>query len=190
MAGVLGVHIDLVPRWRGGDLGRLLNARHAALHEAVARWFRERWPRWELAPEVSFSIYGERGVVDLFAWSAADRALLVVELKTELVDVNELVGTLDRKRRLAREIVRERGWQPDVIGSWIVVSATGSTRRHVATHATFLRSAFPGDGRVLGRWLARPEHGVRALSLEWFGAAMAAGAAVRRVRRGGAGHRP
>ena len=190
VAGVLGVRIDLVPRWRGGDLDRLLNARHVALHEAVTRWFRERWPGWELAPEVSFSIYGERGVVDLFAWAANQRALLVVDLKTELVDLNELVGTLDRKRRLAREIVRERGWQPYVVGSWIVVSATRSTRRHVSGHATFLRAAFPADGRALRRWLAEPSVPVAALSLERFGSEQAAGAAVRRVRRGRARHRP
>ena len=35
-----------------------------------------------LVPEVSFSIYGERGVIDMLLWHPARRALLVVELKT------------------------------------------------------------------------------------------------------------
>ena len=187
VADVLGVRLDLVPRWRGGDLDRLLNARHAALHQATAGWFVQRWPGWELAPEVSFSVYGERGVVDLFAWFPEQRALLVVELKTELVDLNELVGTLDRKRRLAREIVQDRGWQPDVVGGWVVVSASRATRRHVAQHAAFLRAALPDDGSTGRRWLTKPDRALKALSLERLGASTAAGVAVRRVRAGKAG---
>src|SRR5215210_2958978 len=37
IAGTLDVRVDLVARWRGGDLDRLINARHSALHDAVAR---------------------------------------------------------------------------------------------------------------------------------------------------------
>ena len=51
---------------------------------------------------MSFSIFGERGVIDVAAWNAEHRALLVIELKTDIVDVNELVGTFDRKVRLGR----------------------------------------------------------------------------------------
>lgn len=48
-------------------------------------------------PEVSFSIYGERGVIDLLAWHGPSRTLLVIELKTEVVDAAEMLGVLDRK---------------------------------------------------------------------------------------------
>src|SRR5687767_12752739 len=104
VCGALDVRVDLYFRWRGGDLDRLLNAGHAAMHEAIARWFRGRWPGWTTAPEVSFAIWGERGVIDVLAWHAASRTLLVIELKTELADLNELVGTIDRKRRLAADV--------------------------------------------------------------------------------------
>jgi transcriptional regulator with XRE-family HTH domain len=57
VAAALEIRVDLVPRWRAGDLDRLLNAGHSALHEAVARWFHDGLPAWILAPEVSFSIY-------------------------------------------------------------------------------------------------------------------------------------
>jgi transcriptional regulator with XRE-family HTH domain len=33
----LGARIDLVPRWQGADLGRLVDATHAAMTEALAR---------------------------------------------------------------------------------------------------------------------------------------------------------
>jgi transcriptional regulator with XRE-family HTH domain len=104
----LGIHLELLPRWRGADLDRLLTARHSAMHETVARFFVAH-PAWTPAPDVSCSIYGERGVVDVLAWHADSRSLLVVDLKTDIIDVQELLGTLDRKRRLAPRIARDRG---------------------------------------------------------------------------------
>jgi transcriptional regulator with XRE-family HTH domain len=80
VAGELDIRVDLVPRWRSGDLDRLLNRRHSTLHELVARWFDEVVPEWALAPEVSYSIYGERGVIDILAWHPGRRALLIIEL--------------------------------------------------------------------------------------------------------------
>ena len=59
---------------------------------------------WLFAPEVSFSVYGERGVIDLLAFHPASGCLLVIELKTAIIDVNDLVGTMDRRCRLAAGI--------------------------------------------------------------------------------------
>jgi transcriptional regulator with XRE-family HTH domain len=108
VAAVLDVRVELLGRWRAGDLDRLLNARHSRLHEDVADTFREHFPWWRLAPEVSFAIYGERGIIDVLAWHAMNRSLLVIELKTDIADVNELIGTFDRKVRLASKIGAER----------------------------------------------------------------------------------
>ena len=92
----LDVRLDLTPRWRGGELDRLLGARHSAMHEVMARRF-AALDGWEAVPEVTFSLWGERGSIDVLGWHAATRTLLVTELKTEIVDVQELLGTLDRK---------------------------------------------------------------------------------------------
>ena len=101
----VGVLIDLQPRWHGGELDGLLGARHSALHEAVAARL-ATLTDWTLVPEATFSEFGERGAVDILAWHAPTRTVLVIELKTEIVDVQEMLGTLDRKRRLARSIAR------------------------------------------------------------------------------------
>src|SRR5882672_7083355 len=77
----LDIRLDFAPRWRGGDLDRLLNARHSAMAEAIAASF-IRLPGWVLRPEVSFAIYAERGVIDFIAWHPIRRALLLIELKT------------------------------------------------------------------------------------------------------------
>lgn len=162
-AAALEIRIGLLARWRGGDLDRLLSARHAVMGERVAG--RLGLAGWDVAPEVSFNHFGERGVIDLLAWHARRRALLVVELKTELVDVNEVLGTMDRRRRLMPTIAGGRGWVPAHLGAWLVIADSRTNRRHVAAHRELLRAAFPEDGRQVATWLSEPDRPHSAL---WF----------------------
>ncbi len=166
VAAALDVRIDVRAFGRSGDLDRLVNARHAALHEGVARDL-GRLPGWHFHPEVSFAIGVERGVIDILAIHPARKAVLVIELKTEIVDVNELVGTFDRKVRLALRIASERGWASGpgwTVGSWVVIAEGRTNRRRVQAHASMLRAAFPSDGRSIRGWLAEPEGRMRCLS--------------------------
>jgi HTH-type transcriptional regulator / antitoxin HipB len=185
VAAALDIRVDLVARWRAGDLDRLVNARHSALHEVVAAMFRASLPEWSVTPEVSFSIYGERGVIDLLAWNAARRSLLVIELKTDVVDVNELIGTFDRKMRLAWDIAESRGLHPVTVSGWVIVAPGRTNRARIAAHGAMLRAAFPADGRRIGAWLPRPDGRVSALSI-WrnmpAGTTKANLTPVRRVR--------
>lgn len=162
VAKALDIRLEWNAWWRGGELDRMVNAGHAAMHESVARWLRASG--WLIAPEASFSIYGERGVIDVLAFEPASRALLVVELKTQLVDVQELLEAVDRYRRLAPVVARERGWDVETVSAWVVLRDTPTNRRRLADHATVLRSAFPTDGRSMRGWLARPRGQVAALS--------------------------
>jgi transcriptional regulator with XRE-family HTH domain len=189
VAKALDIRVDLTPRWRAGDLDRLLNARHSALHEEVARSFVEL-PAWRAEPEVSFAIYGERGVIDILAWHAGCGMLLVIELKTDIVDVNELVGTLDRKRRLAPQVARERGWdvgQRPGVSAWVIVVDGDTNRRRVQAHTAMLRAALPLDGRSIPGWLKDPARPIGGLSF-WANArgesVRGARTPVRRVRSG------
>ncbi len=165
VARALGMRIDIVPRWHGGELDRLLNARHSAMHEQLARRFRSM-PAWTVAPEVSYSVFGERGIIDILAWHPRRRALLVVELKTAIVDVQQLLGSMDQKRRLAARIGRERGWATaDATTSvWVAVSDSRTNRARLAAHATLVRGAFPDDGRAIVGWLADPRRPLSALT--------------------------
>jgi transcriptional regulator with XRE-family HTH domain len=188
VASVLEIRVDLTPRWRGGDLDRLLNSRHSALHEQVARDLAPR-PAWTFRPEVSFAIYSERGIIDILAFHTGRRALLVIELKTDIADVNELVGTLDRKARLARQIAADLGWEVPkdaTVSAWVIVAPGRTNRRRIHAHGAMLRAAFPMDGRGIGRWLADPATPVRCLSFwpDWHRGNVGHHAApVRRVVR-------
>lgn len=183
VAAALDIRLDLVPRWRGGELDRLLNRAHSALHESVARMFRDELPAWMLAPEVSFAIYAERGVIDVLAWHPGRRALLVIELKTDLVDMNELLGTLDRKRRLAPKIAAERGWDQVSVSAWLIVRESRTSRRRVEAHAAMLAGALPDDRRVIRRWLRDPVGGVAGLTFWTDSRATGVRQAERPIRR-------
>jgi transcriptional regulator with XRE-family HTH domain len=151
----LDIRIDIVGRWRGGDADRLLSRRHSELAESVAAAICG-FEGWTVFPEVSFSIYGERSVVDQLAWHAAARHLIVIELKTEFVDFNELLGTLDRKLRLARAIAAERGLDPALVSVWLIVLESSANRRHAKRHATLLRARLEHDGRSFAATLRQP----------------------------------
>jgi transcriptional regulator with XRE-family HTH domain len=163
VAAALDIRLTMNTQWRGGDLDRLLSAAHSALHERVADFFADLGG-WDLRPEVSFSIGGERGVIDILAWHAATRTLLVIELKTEIADVNDLMTTMGRRLRLAARVGRDLNWVPAVVAGWVIVADTSTNRRRVRAHAKVLRNAFPADGSVMRGWVRTPSGPVRGLS--------------------------
>lgn len=163
VARVLEVRLTLEAGWRGGRIERVLSGRHAAMAQRVTVMLTRAG--WELRPEASFNNFGERGVVDIVAWHHPSRTLLLIEIKTELVDVNGLLEATDRRRRLARVIARERDWDPVVVAQWVVLADGRTNRRRVADHRTLLRAAFPCDGRSIAGWLDAPSRPLDAL---WF----------------------
>jgi transcriptional regulator with XRE-family HTH domain len=80
VAAALEVRIELQPRSPSADLDRIVNARHAGLADAVLARL-ARVPGWVARPEVSFGVYGKRGIADLLAWHAARRVLLATGQK-------------------------------------------------------------------------------------------------------------
>lgn len=141
VAAVLEIRIDWMPRWRGGELDRMVNAGHAAMHEAAALAF--EGTDWLLSPETTFAIYGERGVIDILCFHPPTGSLLIIELKTDIVDVQGLIGAVDRYRRLAPQIARERGWSVSSVSSWVLLRETPSNHRRLGAHRTVLRMRFP-----------------------------------------------
>lgn len=163
VAVALGASLDVRLRWQGADLDRVTGAAHADLHEALLGLLGRR-PPWRWRGEVSFSIYGERGVIDILAWHPPTRSLLIIELKTELVDPQELVATMDRRTRLARRIATRFGWDPATVSCWVVLSEGSTNRRRVRRHQGLLRTAFPAHGHAVRRWLGAPAGRIAALS--------------------------
>lgn len=140
-----------------------MSGRHAAMEERITAMLVAAG--WVVRPEASFNSFGERGVVDLIAWHPGRRALLLVEIKTELVDPSGLLMVTDRRRRLAGVIARDSGWHPLIVAQWVVLADGRTNQRRVAEHRALLRAAFPNDGRSIPGWLREPVSSINAL---WF----------------------
>lgn len=164
---------DVVVRWRGGALDRVLDERHAALVGETA--MRLEPCGWSVLPEVSYSEFGERGAIDLLGWHAESKTLLVVEVKTELISIEATLRKHDEKVRLAPAIARQRlggdgRWE---VRRLLVMPAAGSARRRVARHAAVLDRVYPLRGRDATEWLR-----VREVRMASRGQAMPRGAII------------
>ena len=179
IAVALGARFDARLFWNGPELDRLLDARHAALGASVKRRL-ERWG-WLVRVEVSYSRYGERGRIDLLALHPPTGTLLVIEIKTELVDVQALLGSLDAKSRLAREVARQLGWEARAIVPAIVFAEDRTTRNRLERVAV-LFDRYSVRGRAATSWVRKPV-GVPS-GLLWFtaGADVAGRPSAARVR--------
>jgi transcriptional regulator with XRE-family HTH domain len=157
VAGALDSTVDLLLRWNGEALDRLLDQDHAALVEAAAVMLRAAG--WDVRTEVSFAIRGERGSVDVLAWHAATRTVLVIEVKSVVPDVQATLFGLDRKGRLGREIAATQGWAALGVARLLVVNGDRTSRRRIERHAATFESALPDRLVAVRRWLRSPRAG-------------------------------
>ena len=165
IAAALGARIDLRLLWQGEGLDRLLDAGHADLVERTLELLTAS--DWLVATEVSFNVRGERGSIDILAFHPATGSLLVIEIKSVVPDMQAMLGGIDRKGRLARDIARERGWQITNVSRVLVLPDDRTARRRVVRHGATFRTALPGRTVEVRRWIRRPEgtlNGVMFLS--------------------------
>lgn len=154
IAVALGARLELRLLWHGEALDRLLDEDHARLVEAIIRELRALG--WEVAPEVTFAIFGERGSIDVLAWHAATRTLLVIEVKSVVPDMQATLAGMDRKVRLAPAIGRSRGWSPTAVATLLVLPDDRTARRRVAAMGATLGAKLPARTVAVRRWLANP----------------------------------
>lgn len=154
VAGMLGARITLRLLSQGEDVDRLLDARHARIVECIAALLRRAG--WEVVPEATFSVYGERGSIDILAFHPATGSLLVIEVKSAVPDVQATLAGIDRKARLATRIASERGWRVRSVSRWLVVPGDKTSRRRIERHAETFDAALPARTRELRRWAAAP----------------------------------
>jgi hypothetical protein len=97
---------------------------------------------------VTFNHYGERGSIDILAWHPGERMLVVAEVKTVIVDAQELLAGIDRKTRVAAMLARRNGRRPAAVLPALLV-------REGATSATD-RGARAAVRSVQPRWTRGP----------------------------------
>jgi transcriptional regulator with XRE-family HTH domain len=182
VAAALGAELVLFLRWRGGEIDRMLDEGHAALAGAVIAALQR--DGWQVRTEVSYSAYGERGSIDILAWHALTRTLLVVEVKTELNSVEETLRKHDEKARLAPRVAREQfGWPATMASRLLALPDLSTPRRRVERQAPVLAVAYPTRGWAVRSWLKGPVGRVSGLVFVTSGPASAA-VSRKRVRCG------
>ncbi len=161
----LGARLDVRLLWHGEGLDRLLDARHAALVDGTLELLADE--TWEAAAEVSFSLRGECGSIDILAFHQQTGCLLVVEVKSVVPDMQAMLMALDRKGRLGGEIGAGRGWPATSVTRLLVLPDDRTTRRRIETLARTFASALPARTVEVRRWIREPDgarHGVLFLS--------------------------
>jgi hypothetical protein len=147
--------------WQGEGLDRLLDAAHARVVEVVLQTLAERG--WQALPEVTFNRFGERGSIDVLGWHPACRALLVVEVKSVVPDVQAMLAGLDRKARLAPRLASDRGWMVRHVSRLLVLPNDRTSRRRVADHRATFGLAYPARTRAIRRWLVAPDGAIAGI---------------------------
>lgn len=150
----VGGYLSVRILYQGEALDRLRDRKHAALVDTMVQ--RLTSEGWEVATEVSFNVFGERGAIDILAFHRATGTLLVVEVKTVVPDVGGLQATLDRKVRLAPQIAHERGWPVRHVARILVLPEASTARRRIDEHAATFTNAFPARNTEVNRWLRAP----------------------------------
>jgi transcriptional regulator with XRE-family HTH domain len=181
IAEALGARFDLVLRWNGEALDRLLDSDHARLVEAIARQLKAAG--WDVRTEVSFAIWGERGSVDVLAWHGSTRIVLVIEIKSVVPDVQATLFGLDRKGRLGMQIAASAGWAAVEVGRLLVIGGARTSRRRVELHAATFEAALPDRLVAVRRWIREPKPGRPLRGLMFVTPTATAGTRHRQLRR-------
>jgi len=154
VATALGARLVVTVLWQGEAVDRLLGAGHARLVDWTIDWLGRIG--WNVVPEVTFQIRGERGSIDVLARHRSG-ALLIVEVKSVVPDIQAMLASLDRKTRLARAIASERGWsEVTTVSRLLVLPADRTARRRIGALDAIFRTALPARSIAIRRWAREP----------------------------------
>ncbi len=161
IAEALGARASPGLYWQGEALDRLLDAAHAGLVDQVVSILSA--DGWRVVPEATFNHFGERGSIDVLAWHPEHEALLIVEVKPVMPDVQAMLAGVDRKQRIAREVAAERGWRLRSVSRLIVFPEDRTVRRQLDEHASTFDVAYPARTRDVRQWIRSPAGSISGL---------------------------
>lgn len=152
---VLDGRLYVAASYHGAAADRLLDELHAQVVAACIKLLAALG--WQTRVEVSFNDFGDRGSIDVLAWHAPTRTLLVIEVKSELGSVEGTLRPLDVKVRVAPKLAGSRfGWHPAHVARLLVFPRDRTVARQIERHRDVVRSALPAESRQVLRWLRDP----------------------------------
>lgn len=130
-----------------GERRQQLDAVHSRMSGFVARRLESRG--WRVATEVEVGGNRARGWIDLLAFDASSRLVIVIEIKTEIHDLGRIDRTLGWYEREAWAAARRLGWRPGSVTGCLLLLATQQNDADVRHNRESLDRLFPLRARML-----------------------------------------
>ncbi len=111
---------------------------------------------WVAKREVEIGHARSHGWIDVLAYRATDRALLVVEMKTEIEDLGRIERARTWYEREAETAARRLGWAVRSVGGAIVVLDTEATEMRLRLNRDALVQTFPVRPDEVRRFIEFP----------------------------------
>lgn len=109
---------------------------------------------WLVRTEVQIGTPERPGWIDVLAFHPTAEILLVIEVKTELLDVGEVARQLGWYEREGVAAARQFGWRPQRIVGALLLLATADVDRRLSENRLVLGEVFPGRATELARLIA------------------------------------
>jgi transcriptional regulator with XRE-family HTH domain len=126
---------------------------HARCSAYVGRRLRA-WG-WMVSGEVEVGGDRSRGWIDLLAYHPTTKLLLVIEVKTEIVDVGAIERTLNWYSREASNAARRLGWRPIRTSAALLVLDSRSNDDRISSNRSIFGHRFPGRAPQLREVIAK-----------------------------------
>lgn len=104
---------------------------------------------WLVEREVEVGGDRARGWIDILAYHPESGVLLVIEVKTEIVDIGAIERTMNWYEREAWLATRRFGWQPRWVGTALLILDTRANEERVRSLASVFATGFPGRATEL-----------------------------------------
>jgi transcriptional regulator with XRE-family HTH domain len=152
---VLGIRLTIDANAMGlADRREQRDSVHARCCGYIARQLEQRG--WAVRTEGEVGEGRTRGWIDVLAFRQSDRALLIIEVKTELNDVGRLLRSLGWYARSCRDAAHSIGWRPRLVVPALIALATVETDARLIANAELVRNALPDDADRLAAWIDDP----------------------------------
>ena len=106
---------------------------------------------WLVAREVEVMLGRSHGWIDLLAFHPTSRLLVIVEIKTRIVDIGAVERQIAWYEREALDVARRLGWRPRRTSAWLLLLASDEVEAALSIHRELLRRSFPDRAPVMRR---------------------------------------
>jgi transcriptional regulator with XRE-family HTH domain len=158
----LGVAFEFRPAFVA-DPPQQRDAAHARCSAYVRRRLEGRG--WEVAQEVEVGSARSRGWIDVLAFERSRGAVLVVEIKTELMNVGAVQRNMSWYEREAWGAAKRQRWHPRRVTGLVLLLATEANEGSIRANRELMKQWCPVRAIEMDGWLRDPEAMPRARAL-------------------------